>query len=126
MKSPRLLFCACTPSYLSLADREDLTGTSHPMLWVLFSPLSHPRHKGDTHTIPNNSISHISSQGRATTHYPSWVSQLPQKKLSQDKIWQRNVTQARCDNSILFLRHPFCRVLLVTSFQKPSLYSFFI
>jgi hypothetical protein len=66
---------------LPLANRCDLTGTSQPTLGVLFFPLSPPSHKGATHTIPENASTQLASQGRATTRYPSWVSQLPQEKV---------------------------------------------
>jgi hypothetical protein len=81
------------------------------MLWVLFFPLIPPSRKGVMHTTPQNVSSQLALQGRATTRYSSWVSQLTQKKLNQDKIRQRNVTEARWDPpyssfSILFIDFP--------------------
>jgi hypothetical protein len=59
----------------------DLTGTSQPMLGVLFFPLSPPEpQRGHTHKTREKSSSQLASQGRATTLFSSWVSQLPQEK----------------------------------------------
>jgi hypothetical protein len=80
---------------LSLADRRDFTGTSQPMLGVLFFPLSPPSAKGP-HTLTRESTSsQLASQGRATT--PHRAGYPNSHKLSQSSIYflQCNVTQNR-------------------------------
>jgi hypothetical protein len=85
----------------------DFTGTSQPMLGVLFFPLSPQATKGPHTLNQGTTSSQLASQGRATTRHPSWVSQLPQDKSVKSKILQRNVTHPRRDpyssSSILYI-----------------------
>jgi hypothetical protein len=86
-------FCLTRSIQLPLANRCDLTGTSQPMLGVLFFPLSPPSHKGATHTIPENSLAPksprkvklplVTRAGYPNSHKRSSV---------KTKIQQRNVT----------------------------------
>ena len=46
---------------LLLVNRCDITGTSQPMLGVLFFPLSPLSHKGATHTILENYSTQLAS-----------------------------------------------------------------
>jgi hypothetical protein len=66
---------------LSLSNRCDLTDTSQPMLGVLFFPLIPLSQKAAMHTIPENVITQLASQGRDTTRQTRWVSQVPQEKV---------------------------------------------
>jgi hypothetical protein len=77
---------------LSLVDRRDLTGTSQPMLGVLYFPLSPPSRKGATHYPDGTSSSQLASQGRATTPIRAGKSQLLTSKSVKSLIRQRNVT----------------------------------
>jgi hypothetical protein len=103
---------ACALSRSPLVNREDLTSTSHPMLGVLFFSRSTPSHKGAMHTLKEKSSSQLASQGRATTLYSRWVSQLPQEKLVK-KIRHYNLTHASRD-SFLFSSIYFIYFFLVT------------
>ena len=92
---------------LPLVDQCDLTSTSQPMLGVLFFPKA-PQATKEPHTQYQRTAStHLASQGRATTRYSSWVSQLPQDKSIKTKILQRNVMHKISDpypsSSIIFI-----------------------
>jgi len=68
------------PSVLPLANCEDLSGTPHSTLGVILFPLSPPSYEGTTHINQRKDSSQLASQGRATTLYLSWISQLPKEK----------------------------------------------
>jgi hypothetical protein len=76
---------ACAPSNSPLANYDDFTGTSQPMLGVLFFPLIPWSHKGATHNHNQNTLASSSPcKVELPPSLSSWVSQLSQVNLVKE------------------------------------------
>jgi len=93
-------FKYCAPSLPSLANHRDFTGTSHPMLGVLFFLLKLLSHKGATHRKTNNLAPRLGLARKSFHSLTSRVTPLSQVKHGLIYIWQHNHAQK---NQILFL-----------------------